>query len=272
MTKAQHSARRLRRLILIAGLVYTLAALCWLVTPHFNKILFDDFVGAGLLGIPLGVPVPGDERWYAIQIALFLGLLLLAQWAFLRPGRIFTARLSAQGRPLKSAVIAAAAMAMLLTVGLIALLLELPDWWEPIIDPNNPTVPVGVWAVMFLLWGLWACVFFVYWRGGDRYTRLGRMIRGLVAGSFAEVLVAIPVHVWATRQRECYCFRGTYTTLVFAGIVLLWAFGPGIVLLYMHERYRRARLFPMCVRCGYDLRGSSEACPECGTPIPQGTL
>lgn len=271
MTKGQHSARRLRRLILIAGLVYTTAALCWLVLPYFNEILFDDFLGAGLIGTPLVAPVPGDKRGYKVTIALFLGLLLLAQWAFLRPSRIFTARLAAQGRPLKSAVIAAAAMAMLLTAGLITLLLELPDWWEPILD--TPVWPVhgSIWAAMFLLWGLWAWVFFVYWRGGDRYTRLGRMIRALVAGSLAEVLVAVPVHIWATRQRECYCFRGTYTTLVFAGIVLLWAFGPGIVLLYMHERYRRARLFPMCVKCGYDLRGSSEACPECGTPLPQGT-
>lgn len=71
---------------------------------------------------------------------------------------------------------------------------------------------------------------------------MGRMIRGLLAGSFLEVFVAIPVHVWATRERECYCCRRTYTTLVFAGTVLLWAFGPGLVLLYWREKYRWEKL------------------------------
>ena len=99
-----------------------------------------------------------------------------------------------------------------------------------------------------------------------------KVIKGLVAGSFLEIFVAVPVHVWAARQRECYCCRGTYTTLIFAGAVLLWAFGPGIVLLYKREAYRREKLLHgqaiACPRCGYDLRGNeSGVCPECGEPM-----
>ena len=56
MTKAQRSARRFRRVILVLGIVYTLAAIGWLVLPHFES-LFDGFRGAGLLGSPM---VPGD--------------------------------------------------------------------------------------------------------------------------------------------------------------------------------------------------------------------
>jgi len=78
------------------------------------------------------------------------------------------------------------------------------------------------------------------------------------------------------RQRECYCCRGTYTTLILAGTVLLWAFGPGIVLLYMREKYRQQRLLPTCFQCGYDLRGTVSAgrteCPECGQTIPPGVM
>ena len=93
----------------------------------------------------------------------------------------------------------------------------------------------------------------------------------MIVGSVLEVFIAVPVHVWAARQRECYCCRGTYTTLVLAGTVLLWAFGPGIILLYWREKYRRQRMLPTCIECGYDLRGTISAgrseCPECGAGI-----
>ena len=113
-------------------------------------------------------------------------------------------RLTAEGRPLRSAVIVASTMAMLLTAGMFALVLELPDWWEPFWDAGDPWIVwVAMWSAMLLLWAVWAWVFFVYWRHGDCYTQLSRMIRGLVAGSLLEVLVAVPVHAWATRQREC---------------------------------------------------------------------
>ena len=62
-----------------------------------------------------------------------------------------------------------------------------------------------------------------------------------------------------------------YTTPVFAGTVVLWAFGPGIILLYMRERYRHARPFPSCRKCGYDLTDNNPGvCPECGAPMPAG--
>ena len=83
-----------------------MAALAWLTGPHWAEFVFgkDSFL-PGLLGTPL---IPGDllaleELGYAINLVLVLGLLLLAQWAFLRPGKGFTVRLAEQGRPLKSA-------------------------------------------------------------------------------------------------------------------------------------------------------------------------
>ncbi len=292
MTKAKATAYRLRWLILIAGIIYTLLGLAWLILPFFNdtsfvNALFGGSEGAGAAGLMYTPLTPGrllvTEEWgYGVNVALVLGLLLLAQWAFLRPGGGWTVRVTAVGRPLKSAVIAAALMAMLLTIGAIALLLELPNWWAPIMGGIDDDAIAGgwgitgVWAAMLIAWGVWAWIFFIYWRQGDRYTQMGKMIRGLVAGSLLEIFVAVPVHVWAVRQRECYCCRGTYVTLVFAGAVLLFAFGPGIVLLYAREKHRRAKLLWgqtfECPKCRYDLRGSipagSTTCPECGAAIP----
>lgn len=35
---------------------------------------------------------------------------------------------------------------------------------------------------------------------------------------------------------------------------------------FLKQRSRRIR--GLCQKCGYDLRGSTEKCPECGTPVP----
>jgi hypothetical protein len=69
---------------------------------------------------------------------------------------------------------------------------------------------------------------------------VGRVIRGLIAGSVLELFVAVPIY--ATRQDECYCARGSYAGLVFGTTVLLWAFGPGVFLLFVKEKHRREKL------------------------------
>ncbi len=265
MTRIAQSAHRLRTWLLVAGLLFEFAAMAWVLGPLIWPS-GTDWKPFGLLFTPLALP-EGDETAYLINAILVVGALFLAQWVFLRPRRLLPMRLTARGKPLKSAVIAAAAMAMLLTLGGFSLVLELFKKWEPLISPTGGDHLSfgGIWLGMGLVWAIWAALFFRYWRDGDRYTQLGRMVRALVAGSCLEAIIATPVQAFVNRQDECYCARGSYTTLVCAGAVLFWAFGPGIVLLFMRESYRRTRLFPHCLRCGYDLRGGSRICPECGT-------
>jgi hypothetical protein len=48
------------------------------------------------------------------------------------------------------------------------------------------------------------------------------------------------VYVWKTDEDDCWCARGSYTALVFSATVMLWAFGPGLLFLFLREaRYRR---------------------------------
>ena len=240
MTKAQKIAYRLRHIILVAGILFTIAGIIWAILPLLSNN--DDF--AGLFGTVFIIHqlATDSELAYDINVVIVLGLLLFAQWAFLRPGKGWKVRMATVGRPLKTSVFAAGVIAMLLTVGFVALLLELPNWWEGIMEVESYWGIACVWITMLIIWGIWFCIFFVYWRQGDRYTQLGKMIRGLVAGSILEIIIAVPVHIWATRQRECYCCRGTYTTLVLAATVLIWAFGPGVVLLYLREKRRIEKL------------------------------
>ena len=135
MTNSQTLAYRLRKLILISGIIFTIAGILWAILPFFNeslegKIDFDFF---GLMGTVLIVnPVAADsELFYGINVAVVFGVLLLAQWAFLRPGKGWTKRMLTVSKPMKTSIFAAGLMATLLTTGLIALLLELPNWWQP---------------------------------------------------------------------------------------------------------------------------------------------
>ena len=274
MTSNQETGRRFRQILLIAGCVYVLAGLAWVLYPAFDigPLGKEEFAPVGLIGTPLGLGLEHQESGtYAINALVVVGLILLAQWFFLRPRGAWVARLTTQGRPLRSSVLIASAMAMLLSLGAIALILELPDVWSDWMDEKE-FLNAAPWMFggMLIMWAFWFVIFAAYWRQGDRFTQLGRIIRGLVAGSLVEAFVAIPVHIWMSRQRECYCARGSYTTLVCAGTVLFWAFGPGILLLYAREKYRMAKLYPRCTKCDYDLRGSvSGVCPECGTIITQ---
>ena len=55
---------------------------------------------------------------------------------------------------------------------------------------------------MLLLWALWAAVFHHLWRNLDHRTVVSRTTRALLAGTVLELLVAGPVHAWATRKDD----------------------------------------------------------------------
>ena len=92
-----------------------------------------------------------------------------------------------------------------------------------------------------------------------------------------ELLVAIPTHAFVYRRDDdCYCVRGSYTGIVFGLTVLLWAFGPGLVLLAWREKQRREPVLRnLCPKCGTPLAPAGEAeatCPTCGHQTSGGSL
>ena len=191
---------------------------------------------------------------------------------------------------MKRAVFGASLMAALLTIGALVTLLELPGWWQELLESDwwklSQFVPSAFWpglVALAIAWLIWSVIFYIYWRRGDRYTQLHRMTQGLIAGSILNFMVSLAVQIATgpannqpvnpSKGEDCYCARGSYTGLVFAGTVLLWAFGPGIVLLFARERYRKSLLMRLCPKCSYDLRGTVDAgrasCPECGEAVPE---
>ncbi|HUB27435.1 MAG TPA: hypothetical protein VL992_18560 [Tepidisphaeraceae bacterium] len=250
MSNAQKAASGVRWVLLSLAALCWLAGLFWLadqIWPQWKA--FGDDAPIGLQGV-CGMFF-NQEPPYVIAVALYLAVFLTTQWFFLSPRGSWRIKLNESGRPMKLSIVAAALMAALLTFGVLAALAQLAGWWPGISDSNvNGDRPVAWprWPIVLVLgacWIVWAAIFFVYWRKGTHATQLGRMLRGLFAGSILETIVATPVHVLALRNendRDCYCQSGSYTALVFGGTVLLWTFGPGLVLLFLREKERREPL------------------------------
>lgn len=245
----------------MAVLAILVAAAC-ILNPLFTITEYQEYLGGGIAGTPaapLGqlssnsVGRWSDKEIHDVRLAylpkalLYLALFLFTQWIFLCPRGSWRIRTSQDGPPGRRAAIAAGFIGMLLSIGLLATLMELPGWWVRLTTSGGIATSqrfAVVWIVMALLWLGWTGVFLAYWRSLDRYTALRRAFRGLLAGTILELLVAVPAHAWITssRQENCYCELGTYAGVAFGCTAALWLFGPGAFLLFLRERRRRDKL------------------------------
>jgi len=238
------------RVVMVALAVIAIhaAALC-LLNP---ALAAREWLGGGVLGTPFA-PINtslGEDRIqqiYLYEALAYFALFLLTQWWFLSPRGSWRIRLSLDGPPPRRAALAAGFIGMLLSIGLLATLMEIPGWWLKLTAGGAIRTPqhfAVMWPVMAILWVGWAIVFHLYWRSLDRYTALRRVFRWLLAGTVLEMLIAAPAHaiIVSRRGNECYCERGTWTGIAFGCTAAFWFFGPGAFLLFLREKRRRERL------------------------------
>lgn len=223
---------RLRWVILGLGCLGLGAGIAWVTLMVEGS--------AGLLGTPLLlVGAMTDDVFYYANVAVFLMFFAVSQFLFLWPVRRLPIALATTGRPMWLSLTIGGFIAMLVTTGLIATVLQLFQVWESVAEP---LWPVGMWIAMLISWAIWGGLFALMCRRGDRYRRLRRMLRLLIAGSLLDLLIATPVHAVAARQESCYCGLGSYTGLVLGATALLWTFGPGVTLLIVRQHYLHARM------------------------------
>jgi hypothetical protein len=260
-------ARRLRVGMLIAAILAVHLAAILILHPAFEISEFQGYLGGGAMGTPFSPMLLTDNsdaantsgrlgtrdedllRQYTPRACGYLALFLITQWWFLSPRgswRIGTSRARGgdEQPPPRRAAIAAGFLGMLLCTGLIATILELPDWWTKLTTRNGIGTEQHfgvVWIVMAALWVFWSMVFWSYFGSLDRYTALRKVFRKLLAGTILELFLAAPAHVWIVIRRgdECYCQRGTWTGVAFGVTAALWLFGPGALLLFLREKKRR---------------------------------
>ena len=100
---------------------------------------------------------------------------------------------------------------------------------------------VGVlllYALVPVSWIVWSVLLFIYCRGRERFTILARLTGLIFAGSLATILVSIPAHILVSRRPGCFVGILTFFGIASGVCVMLWSFGPTILLLFFREKRR----------------------------------
>ena len=205
-------------------------ALAVLGGPLFLAAFADDLKPGEASTFLRNLFTPGNSGgfWPGVGVLTLLqGLVLLV------PVRIAERRPVRRARWITLVAVSSFLMGLIVTTG--AMTLSEVVLKDKANDRGAPFMLLGLAG-----WGVWALVFAVMTRRRDDPGALKGMTRTLLSGSLAELLVAVPCHVIA-RKRE-YCCAGflTFTGLATGFVVLLFAFGPAVLFLFV-DRFRRLR-------------------------------
>jgi hypothetical protein len=129
-----------------------------------------------------------------------------------------------------------AVMISVLVTGIYLALRKATDAPWPDISKSNAII--FVLAVTWLAWGV---VFFYIFKGAEKYKVARNLVGFLLSGSLLNLLVTVPSHIVVSRKPGCFVGIDTLVALVAGVCVMLWSFGPAILLLFLRE-YRNEEL------------------------------
>ena len=208
---------KLRRWVLLTALLYA-ATLAALTLPILAIAFWDDIRLADVSAI-----YAEPAYWLGI------GLLGLLQAIFLLlPLHIARERPERRGPWLRLAIVAGLMMGLLI----FALVVSVAE--AITLRPFGDDIGVtwGVWAGLGG-WAFWGIAFAFYAMQNPRASTVRHTVNRLLASSVTELLVAVPSHVYVRHKNYCCAGFGTFVGIAVGLSVMLFAFGPGVFLLFV---------------------------------------
>jgi len=126
-------------------------------------------------------------------------------------------------------VIIFALIMVVICIGFWACYMELAN--RSLLSEVSSTIVEGTTAT----WLFWIAIGMIAIRKTDQPTGLSRLVMCLLAGSWIEFAVALPIYL-GSRENDCPCASGSWLALILSGPLLLWSIGPGIFLLFLREK------------------------------------
>lgn len=236
------------------------------------KVLRWVFLGLYVVLI-LGLSVlsfsDSDIFWVGM---ILVGVMLLAHAMFILGSGTIQLCFPIKRHRLILPIIASATMFAVLVFGFLLAMMEL---FRLDRGPAEEPFIVAFWMLVALSWIGWGVLLFIYAQKITRWKFLWRVSSILFTGSLLELMATVPSHLIVIRRPGCLVGLMTMIGIISGIYVMLFSFGPMIVLLFLRPRHRQEQgrlagtLPPMCHICEYNLTGNvSGVCPECGTPIP----
>jgi hypothetical protein len=169
-------------------------------------------------------------------------------------------------KPMWLSLAAGALVAAVLTFGLAATALNAFDIWDQVTE----SIGGHLFWIILVSWILWLVLFAFLWAGERWLGGFTSLYKTLLAGTWLEILITIPVDVQVRKKTNCWCGEGTFFALVAGGTVAVWTFGPGLAFLFLTRRLQREGYFSLCRKCGHDLaNATTPRCPHCNARIPK---
>ena len=102
---------------------------------------------------------------------------------------------------------------------------------------GNDDFTIGFLVLLLSSWLFWLLIAVWYYRKSESHQALSRMIGVLLAGSWIEFSLALPIDIVSRpKQEDCPCAFSSWWALLFLVPIIMWMIGPALYLLYLREK------------------------------------
>jgi len=194
----------------------------------------------GLLGMAYR---HGDNPKEKLFLTIFMFVVtVIAQTVFIFGAGTANLCTPIRKRRLVIPIIIAAVMMAVLVAGITLALGDL-FWGDVRVEEpgDEDWFVYDFWTIVALSWLAWAVIFFIWGVKTERYRTVRNFISTMLAGSLISLFISIPSHIIVSKRPGCLVGLGTFLGITSGIFVMLWAFGPGVILLFLREK-RKAEL------------------------------